>query len=150
MKKLLPLSFIGLILLSACSKNSEPAPINPPAPAPPPTTTTATVEARWQIDSTWVSDGTAAGVLKKNDLKILRPGTVNCEFVAGQYSLYVGATLDKQLPYKVNGNILGFSGGGGANDRVIKELTAHRMVLVGLRDQAVLSPLYTITTTYSR
>jgi hypothetical protein len=149
MNKLLPLSFAGLLLLAGCSKSGSdptPTPTLPPAPAP----TTATVNARWQIDSTWVSDGTATGLFKKMDLKTFAPGTVRCEFVGNQYLLYTGAALDKQLPYTQSGNIIQFSGGGGVNDKTIKTLTAHRMVLIGLRDQAVLSPLSTNTTTYSR
>jgi hypothetical protein len=144
MKKLY---LFGLLLsgLAACSKNGS-----DPSPTPTPTPTTATVNARWQIDSTWVSDGTAAGLLKKVNLITFKPGTFSCEFTGTQYTLYHETSIDKQLPYTQTGNLIQFNGGGGENDRTIKVLTAHRMVLTGLQYIPVPNPLSTFTTTYSR
>jgi hypothetical protein len=143
MKKILPLIF-AFAALGGCSKSSD-----TPTPAPPTQPTTATVVARWQVDSTWVTDGTQAGLKQKTQLQVFRP-SLSVEFTGSQYLLYNGTTVDKQIPYTMGTGVIHLGGTGGTSDRTIRELTPHRMVLVGLRDVTPLNPLAQSITTYSR
>ena len=146
MKHLLLAAGLLLAGLAGCHTNS-------PDPTPTPANTqAATVVAKWQIDSTWVSGGTATSIYQKNGLKLYAPGTAYTELTQSQYIVYAGNTINKQYPYTQAGSVLHINGGGGYNDATIKTLTVKRMVLVSLSPSAngQANQYLTSTITYSR
>jgi hypothetical protein len=136
------LATLLLTALAGCKKNDDtsPAVLLPPTPKP----TLVTLQARWQVDSSWVSKSPSYNGIKSS-VEVYPPSQRIIEFTGAECITYSKSMLANRLTYTLKNNVISY-GGNGSDDQTIQVLGQHRLVLVALRNGLASSNEYIITT----